>query len=187
MTTICKRFSIKALDTHCRSSVAKAMYQHWKKAKDKGDGDFDALTPYSSELLVMGYPMHNSPLSNLLICGANTMAAKVFGSNWVARAAEERNKFAEDYSHVVAKGQSESMEANEAVYDLISTHVGDAPMIYERLLMPVKTTGGMNLLMCHSMPISLPDFVKYGSFGERQFSEAPQRMYHSSPDRAAVL
>ena len=156
MTTVCNVYPISDLEKACSSRTAIHLYDHWRRAIDAGDRNFDALTPFSPELLVLGHPGPHAPLSNLLFCGNKTMAANVFGSDWGIRASKERNAFSDDYSDVVSKSQATCFESNEAIYDYISTEVAGQSLAYERLLLPIRTKGGLNLLMCHSMPLSVP-------------------------------
>ncbi len=185
MTTTSEVFPISDLEKSCPNRKAKELFRLWRRAGRDPEANYDAFIPYSPELLLMCKPTKDKPMSNLLFCGRDSMATRIFGEDWARTSGKNPNVFAPDYGEVVGRSQAFSLETLEPVYDFVSSHVGQEPMVYERLLLPVKTVAGLTFLVCYSMPLELPDRVSFGSSDEPQCDESPQKTYCSNPHPAA--
>lgn len=185
MSTACERLDIKDLEAGQADEKAQFLFRVWRNSLDSNMSELQALVPVSQDLLVLSEPCPEQLMSNLLFCGKDSMASKLAGEDFGKNRTAGVDLLPADYSSAVALGQKFSLDFMEPVYDFISSYLNGEKMIYERLLLPVRTMRGSTFLICYSMPISLPEPLVFGSSDEFQSAASRQNRYHSSHHQAA--
>lgn len=187
MKTICEQFTISDLESFSSSPLARHLFSIWKDETRYGRRSFESFQALSPHLLLLSPPQPDKPLSNLLFCGKETMASQMFGDDWATNSVKGHAIFCSDYSEEISKSQSKCTKDDEPIYDYVSSFADGQPLIYERLLLPIKTAESVNLFLCYSMPICVPAIAGTGSSGEHRYFSGQQRMYRTNPHPMAEM
>ena len=181
MKSFNEKFSLNQFDKYCRDDFAIHLMRMWMSNGKTGETGAENFFDISSKLLILGKCRKFNYMSDVLFVGADTMAAEFLGDEYHRHTPEFEAKFTNEYDKVVGAGQQSCFESFEPIYDLISSEISDEQVMFERLLLPIKTKAHAIFLLCYAMPIVKPGLNGSQSSGEYRQPGFQQRRYYSSP------
>ncbi len=181
MTSFNEDYSMKQFDKYCSNDFAQHIVKLWKRNERAGETGVESYLDISSKLLILGKHRNFKYMADVLFVGAETMAAGFLGDESHRLTPEFEAQFTDDYDRIVGQAQQRCFEEQEPVYDLISSELFGEKIVYERVLLPIKTKAHAVFLLCYAMPIVKPAQIGSLSSGEYLPHEGQQKRCYTSP------
>ncbi|WP_139052124.1 hypothetical protein [Roseibium sp. TrichSKD4] len=174
---------IKAISNGFADELSKDLLTSWEASKGHLLDDLC----YALPKLVLLDPANadgNSP--DILYCGEEALAAKIMGREWADNAETAAAAFDRDYRELVGRQYTIAHNTQRPAYDLVTTpfklKTHKIDLVYERLILPVSTKAGANIIACYSFSSNryIQQFHQE-SIDEFRVDQRPQNTSHADP------
>lgn len=159
MNNFSEQMPVEDIDRGSGDDFAKHILSVWRCSE--GNLTDDYIKAFPKLVLFDGAPRPcDSP--DLLVCGNDALSIKILGAGW-AESAEQARKFLDsDYRLMVGKDYFDSTNSQIPIFSIVGAEMHDTDgnslnVLYQRLVLPVRTMGGGRFLLGYSfLPGTMP-------------------------------
>lgn len=152
MTNFTQRMDLVDIDKGAGDSFAQHILSVWRQTE--GNLVDDYIPAFPKLVMFDGNPVvDNTP--DLLECGHEALPLKILGNTWAENANAANAFLPKQYRAMVGRSYFEAITQNQPVADIIRADMQnefghDISVIYQRLVLPVRTGGGSSFLLSYS-------------------------------------
>lgn len=185
MNNFSARMPVEDIDNGSGDDFAKHILSVWRRSE--GNLTDDYVKAFPKMVLFDGAPRpQDSP--DLLVCGNDALSIKILGAGWAESAEQARKFLTSDYRSMVGKDYFDSTNSQLPIFSIVSAQMHDTNgnslnVLYQRLVLPVRTMGGGQFLLGYSfLPGTMP-MVRGSSLAD----EIPPDRMSETPDYANLF